>query len=283
MLKNKIKLFSVFAVIAGISVVAFLVVFKGEAQSMKNSNKMEAKVLSKNNSADGQPTDKELDDAATPIVDLNGSNTQSNQNNNRTAKNARFNNRNFVTNETSPEVADVIRSIGDSSLNAPTDLPIEKSDLIVAGTVTNSQAFLSNDKTGVYSEFTIEVSKVFDSSTDFTVQNRDSLVAERAGGRVRYPSGQIVRYGIEEKGSPAKNKKYIFFLKNTGQDSYEILTAYELQGNKIRALDGSKVKLRGGMPTSIYSKHNNKDVVQFTQEIETKIKEKENGKEGKNK
>ncbi len=36
-------------------------------------------------------------------------------------------------------------------------LPVEQSDIIIIGEVTGAQAYLSNDKTGVYSEFTLRV------------------------------------------------------------------------------------------------------------------------------
>jgi len=288
---------TVFALIVGIGVISlavFSLVSVGNTQGQQqNVNRVAAKVLrpSSGNTntqtpqvqQERQPTEKELDDAATPIVDFN--NPASSQSNKRSTKNARFKNQNFVTASVHPEIGEVERSTGDSSLVAATDLPVEQSDLIIEGKISDSQAFLSDDKTGVYSEFTIKVSKVLDANSGLNVKNGDDIIAERIGGRVRYPSGQIVRYNLSGQGSPMKSKKYVLFLKRSAEGDYELLTAYELQDNKTRALDGSKLKLRGGMATSIYSKHNGKDVAQLNQEIESKVKEKKDKKDkgGENK
>src|SRR6266404_8890020 len=39
-------------------------------------------------------------------------------------------------------------------------LPVAQSDAVIIGEVTRAEAHLSNDKTGVYSEFTIQISQV---------------------------------------------------------------------------------------------------------------------------
>ena len=84
------------------------------------------------------------------------------------------------------------------------DLPADKSDAVIEGQITSAKAFLSEDKTGVYSEFTIRVSRVLKVSPDLSVSPDDAIVAERFVGRVRYPSGKVIRYSIEGQGSPLK-------------------------------------------------------------------------------
>ncbi|MDT5270514.1 MAG: hypothetical protein QOH49_2700 [Acidobacteriota bacterium] len=148
-------------------------------------------------------------------------------------------------------------------------MPTELSDLIVEGDVKDANAFLSEDKTGVYSEFTISVSDVLKSSA--SVQKHDLITAERFGGRVRFPSGQVARYRVAGQGAPAKDGKYLFFLKQMTDGSYRILTAYEMRGNRIVALDGSRTNV-GGRGSSQFDKHTGKDAQEFKNEVSAKAK-----------
>lgn len=195
---------------------------------------------------------KELDDAATPIVDLLSSHNAP-VSTDRLLKNSRYDNEGIVKSEIDPSVANVVRE----PLERISDIPTDKSDLIVEGTVTDSAAFLSNDKGAVYSEITVRVSDVLKDTSDLNVRNGESIVTERFGGRVKYPNGQIVRYGVVGQGSPAKGKHYLFFLSRGEQGNYDILTAYELQGNKVQALDGARVNL--GLGNWLFDKHNDED------------------------
>src|ERR1700749_3171795 len=132
-----------------------------------------------------QPTGKELDDAATPIVDLNSTDVADSK---RQRKNQRHNHGGLTVAGTSGGTQE-INVVSESSIP---DFPFGMSDLVVEGTVTDSRAFLSEDKTGVYSEYTIAVSDVIKASASNPVSNHDAITAERFGGRVRYASGQIV-------------------------------------------------------------------------------------------
>lgn len=266
MLKNKITLFSVLVAVIGISVAAFFVAFKGEAQTQQNNNKLDAKVLRKADSTSTKPSDKELDDAATPIVDLTSS-TNDVADTKRKEKNKNFNNRHLIDAEFDSDGGEV--SV-DSETFIP-DLPVEMSDLVVEGKVTDSNAFLSEDKTGVYSEFTILVSDVIVSKPPVLVRKHDVITTERFGGRVRFPSGQIVRYRISGVGSPIKNGEYLFFLRKQDDDNYLIITAYEMRGNKIFALDGSRVNFKG-KGNSVFDKHNGEDLQDFRQKLGKALK-----------
>jgi lipopolysaccharide export LptBFGC system permease protein LptF len=261
MLRNKITLFSVLVVAIGISVAAFLVVFKGEAQTQQNDNKLEAKVLRKGNSNDTQLTKKELDDAATPIVDYDNPNAEP-ASSARFAKNARYDGRRFGAIPSSFQSAESI-----TFWEFPSDLPIAESDLIVEGKVTDSAAYLSNDKGIVYSEFTFRVSDIVKADANITVNKNDSIVTERIGGRVKYPDGRMTRVTALGQGSPMKGKKYLLFLTKVERENYRILTGYELQGNKVFALDGSQLTRRP-QAEWVFGKHNGKDYRKFKDELE---------------
>jgi hypothetical protein len=70
-------------------------------------------------------------------------------------------------------------------------IPSVKSDLIVTGTVVAAEAYLSNDKTGLYSEFTVHVDRVLKSSSLQDIAARSDISVERAGGAIRFPSGRV--------------------------------------------------------------------------------------------
>jgi hypothetical protein len=213
-----------------------------------------------------QPTAKELDDAATPIVDLNDTTPVSSD---RTLKNARRDKHNFVQRELDPRAAAVVSDHWEGQNIS--DLPTDKSDLVVEGKVTESQAFLSNDKGDVYSEFTVRISEVLRETDGSGVNPGDSIITERPGGRVRYPDGRVVRYGFVGQGSPMKGKKYLFFLSKTETGEYRILTGYEVQGNKVFALDGSRVNHRG-LGRWSFDKHNDEEYRNFRTMVDEALK-----------
>ena len=53
-----------------------------------------------------------------------------------------------------------------------------------------AKAHFSDRKTHVFSEFEVEIEEVLKNDGNFTVGS--SVVVERAGGRVRFPSGKIM-------------------------------------------------------------------------------------------
>lgn len=215
-----------------------------------------------------QSTRQEQDDEATPVVDFEATRVAGlDKNGQRSLKNARFDKSGFVIAQPTAREGSV--RMYDDPRDPISDLPVDKSDLVIEGTVVSSEAFLSNDKSGVYSEFTISISKVLKIRSDLPVAD-NTIVAERLGGRVRYPSGKIVRYRVGDEGSPVKGERYLFFLKEVAPGSYRILTAYELQGNKVFALDSSRINARQ-LGQTIFDKHNGKELSDFMSEIEGAI------------
>ena len=254
--KNIVFVLLIVFVVAGATATAKFQAQKSETGAEQNLTGSEKR---------SQVTARERDDAETPVVDLISSYTAY-LSTDRLLKNSRYDNLGIVKTEIDPKTAAVVREPpGDI-----TDIPTYKSDLIVEGTVTDSAAFLSNDKGAVYSEITVRVSDVLKDTADLNVRNGDSIVAERFGGRVKYPNGQIVRYGIVGQGSPAKGRNYLFFLSRAEQGNYSLLTAYELKGNKVQALDGARVNL--GLGEWVFDKHNDEDYQAFRKALEQALK-----------
>lgn len=122
----------------------------------------------------------------------------------------------------------------------PTDfpaLPTAQSTTIVIGKVSEAKAHLSDDKSGVYSEVVIDVDQVLKDEAGVA----STLVAEREGGRVRFPSGSIFRYFVDGLGIPKVDRCYLLFLKQLEDGDYSIVTGYEFRDGRVLPLDESSV------------------------------------------
>src|SRR5258706_2041750 len=118
------------------------------------------------------------------------------------------------------------------------DIPLAQSTTVVKGEVLGAQAYLSNDKTGVYSEFTIQVDEIIKNRDAFSLTPGCLIDADRQGGRVRFASGHIHWYSVDKENMPHVGARYIFFLKRGDSiEDFHILTAYELKAEKDLSLD----------------------------------------------
>lgn len=119
----------------------------------------------------------------------------------------------------------------------PTALPVEQSNVIIIGEVTDAEAILSSDQRGLYSEFTVQIKKVLKNNTKESLTKGDSIFVERQGGRFKLPSGKLVTERVSETKMPLVGKKYILFLNKHPDDYFAIYTGYDLSGDKVTALD----------------------------------------------
>ncbi len=144
--------------------------------------------------------------------------------------------------------------------NAVPDIPVSESDVILIGHIADAHAYLSNDKTGVYSEFKIDVESVLKNDK---LQTLYEIVADRSGGSVRFPSGKVQRvYVFRGQRMPQLGNRYVFFLKrNALEHDVTIITGYELRKGKILALDN--------LPP--YNSNNNSNEIDFLQLLRSKI------------
>jgi hypothetical protein len=133
-------------------------------------------------------------------------------------------------------------------------LPAAQSDLVVLGTITDDKAYLSPDKTGVYSEFGVKVEAVLKSDARAPVTPGNVITATREGGGVRFPSGRTQYYRIHRQGLPRAGGRYLLFLKeNQDAQDFTIITGYALSGGEVLPLDGGGAKERAGrLPFAAY-------------------------------
>jgi len=153
----------------------------------------------------------------------------------RKQKNSRYDNQKWVIKKPHPEDSGV--GLFDE-IPPPPLIPDVESDLVIVGEIINVSAHLSNDKRGVYSEFTIKVKQILKNDLSKKVEQGGQVTADRAGGFVRYPNGQKVLYMPSTRALPMSGEEYLFFLKNDKKGpNYEIITGYELKENDIKPLD----------------------------------------------
>lgn len=129
-------------------------------------------------------------------------------------------------------------------------LPFAESDVVLLGEINDSHAYLSNDRTGVYSEFTVQAEEVFKNQDAVPVMKGSVIMVERWGGAVRFPSGAVQRYTTTNQRMPLVGRRYLLFLKRIDQDTFSLITGYELKEQRVMPLDGSGSG--GGLPFDIY-------------------------------
>jgi len=247
-------------ILGAVLLLGSLIVLSGRGQANKQSG----------TKPDDAQLAKQIDDAATPVVDLQNPDTSDRvDKNNRRIKNARHDN--SGSDKTRP-IPNATAVVGESQARAGfSDLPVATSDLIIEAVVSESHAFLSNDKTGIYSEFTLLVSKPPRLPVGTGLNINDRIVAERFGGKIKYPSGQTIRWGNARQGIPLIGKRYIFFLSKVDQDTYKLITAYEIVGDTVSPLDGSRIEPGGRQGASIFDKHNGENLDSFLAEVDKAI------------
>lgn len=127
----------------------------------------------------------------------------------------------------------------DSNLPA---LPVAKSSAIVVGKITSAAAYLSDDRSNVYSEFVVEIEKVLKDDSKTPLNGRESATVERLGGRVRFPSGNFAISMVSHQDMPRVGTRYVLFLTHKSFEGLEyqelfILTGYEIRVGQIFPLD----------------------------------------------
>jgi hypothetical protein len=133
-------------------------------------------------------------------------------------------------------------SLGSPPPHSPVEpaLPISQSDLIIIGKVTDAQAYISEDETSIYSEFTIGIEHTLKARASLNIPSATQVIATRYGGRLRLPSGKVLLHGLSGKTMPLAGRRYVLFLKfNKEGEDFTIVTGYELTAGKVAPLDGN--------------------------------------------
>jgi hypothetical protein len=87
-------------------------------------------------------------------------------------------------------------------------------DAVIEGTVQDSEAALTEERTFVFSDYTVRVSRIFKNITSQTIRDTDELVVTRAGGEVPH-SGRNKKLRASDDAYPPLEigSTYVLFLK----------------------------------------------------------------------
>lgn len=136
--------------------------------------------------------------------------------------------------------------------------PASTSAAVIVGTIMNSKAFVSEDRTNVYSDFQIRVDEILKQNATVGLVVGGLEVATRAGGTVRFPSGHIKHYIVSGNGIPKVGSQYVLFLWKRFPElsEYEIYmgAAYELREGRAYPLDDYHPELEGIETTTLLAK-----------------------------
>lgn len=155
----------------------------------------------------------------------------------RIARSKRYDNRGFTRFDEEPPTT-AGRSIISEWYLYVAALPTAESDALVLGKVIDAKGYLSNDRTGAYSEFTVVIEEVFKFSHSSLVPGV-SIMTAREGANVKLPDGRVITYQIAYQGMPRVGGEYVLFLKyDPHGDDYPILTGYEVRQGRVFPLDG---------------------------------------------
>lgn len=117
-------------------------------------------------------------------------------------------------------------------------MPFDEGVVVVTGTITAGQAYLSNDKQNIYSEFKFKVQAIVKAPIRLHLRAGDSIDMQRKGGAIRLPSGKVLVRGNLPDSLPEVGKRYLLFLKDDANTvDYGVLTGYQLEGNEVYRLD----------------------------------------------
>ncbi|MBV8857511.1 MAG: hypothetical protein JOZ02_11320 [Acidobacteria bacterium] len=186
----------------------------------------------------GPPSEQEINDFRNqfPTVDFDAPGSSDPK---RGAKNRRHNKGGLVSREPAADITGTT-AVVEGTFDMPA-LPVGLSSAVVKGEVLDAKAHLSEDKTNIYSEFTVRVDKVLKRDGSNTIESGGAIAVERVGGNVRYPNGQKLVYRIAGMNAPRAGRSYVLFLKTASEDGdYSLLTGYELNPQGVIPLDDSR-------------------------------------------
>jgi len=117
-------------------------------------------------------------------------------------------------------------------------IPLAKSKTILIADVLSTQAYLSSDKTTIYTEYSLAVQQVLRNDPAATTHADAIVTACRKGGTLILPNGNTVGYDFQRQGFPGVGERYLFFLDwdSVGED-YQIVTAYLFLEGQVYPID----------------------------------------------
>jgi hypothetical protein len=126
-------------------------------------------------------------------------------------------------------------SIGSHDLLDVPGLPVEQSDLVVVGTITDAKGYVTENKSAAYSEYSVNITEVIKGAANLTGRQ---VTAERIGAKVVLPGGRTILVLDAYRGTPEANHRYVLFLKYSPEgEDYLVIMAYDLRNGRVMSID----------------------------------------------
>jgi hypothetical protein len=158
---------------------------------------------------------------------------------NRAAKNDRYNSQVNDRDLTTLPPGHSLHSIGCGPYD-PTILPTGSHDVIVLGTLINTQSYLSANRTAIYTEYQLDIEEMFKPSQEDLSIVEGRLLIDRPGGVLRMRDGKIVtstESGTGMARSLDVGRRYVLFCRLIHDKRDLILGfAFELRDGKAYSL-----------------------------------------------
>lgn len=185
-------------------------------------------------------TQQQIDASRFPIVDCaSPTPTDPKERAKREAKSKKYNNRHALP---ITESTDSIFHIMEWDLGLPA-LPVAKSSAVIIGEITDARAYLSEDKTDIYSEFAVRIEVILKNDSRTAFSPGGSVIVERDGGRLRFPSGKVVLSATNHQSMPRIGGRYVLFLTPSFpiggeyEHDFYLITGYEFRAGIVFPLD----------------------------------------------
>lgn len=182
----------------------------------------------------------EVDFRNFPVVDLNSPEpADASLKKRRADKSRKFDNK------SQPKISELtnVTFVANEELGKLPALPVERSSMILVGEIVSANAYLSSDKSSVYSEFEVRIETIFKNKSRQTFNPGNLMAIERFGGRVRLPSGKLFIAAVDNQDMPRLGVRYVLFLTNDffgtkhSDEDFNLLMGYELRAGKVFPLD----------------------------------------------
>ncbi|HKR01096.1 MAG TPA: hypothetical protein VJT09_10510 [Pyrinomonadaceae bacterium] len=222
-----------------------------QGQNKSKEKKKTAMVLRRQDQTEQTPSEQEVADQL-PVADAAApESTDPDKRAKREKKNKRYDNQSSRRIEDAPYPVNVTWSTHWwQGLSA---IPVTQSDIVLVGEITDARAYLSGDRTGIYSEFTVSAGEILKNDASASLYPGSIVTAERFGGAVRFPSGSVQRYTTRNQRMPLVGRQYVLFLKRIGtEQEFSLVTAYELRSGRVVPLDGANTENGEKLPFDDY-------------------------------
>jgi len=215
-----------------LGVIAFVVLITAGDSFHVDSRSQESSLVAQAS----QPFEKSLEDE---VIDVSAESDDPTERANRAAKNARY--------ESQMNDRDLLSLVPDARVHTsgcgeydPTILPTGSHDVIVLGTLNNRQSYLSAKRTAIYTEYQLDIERVFKTPPEGLSMEQGRLLIDRDGGVLRMSDGKIIASTVSGTGMARPldvGRRYVLFCRLIHDNRDLILGyAFELRDGRAYAL-----------------------------------------------